>query len=53
MKFSEAGGNGKFSETGEESFRRESIFLDHARGELKIAPQNNFENDIDLKVTPE
>ena len=47
------GGNGKFSEAGEEFFRGDQFFLDQAGGKLKIATKNNFETDIDSKVMSE
>ena len=54
MEFSEAGGNGKFSEAGEEFFRGESNFSGSGRGgNSKLRHKNNFENDIDSKVKPE
>ena len=52
MEFSEAaGGNEKFSEAGEEFFRVGSNFSGLGRGDSKMGHKNNFENDIDSKVT--
>ena len=49
----EAGGNEKFSEAGEDFFKGESNFSGSGRGDSKLRHKNNFENDIDSKVSPE
>ena len=53
MEFSEAGGDEKFSEAGEEFFRGESNFSGSGRGNSKLRHKDNFDIDIDSKVTPE
>jgi len=54
LEFSEAGGNEKFSEAGEEFFRGGvKFFWIRQGGDSKLPHKNNFENDIDSQVMPE
>ena len=48
------GGDGKFSEAGEEFFMGGiKFFWIRQGGNRKLRHKNNFENDIDSKVMPE
>ena len=49
----QGGGNEKFSEAGEKFFRGESNVSRSGRGNSKLRDKNNFQNDIDSKVTPQ